>query len=342
METILSAASPQAIFHIGEPSEIAAARRAASELARRLGFDETAAGKVALVVTEAATNIAKHAMRGEILLRPIQSGGSSGIEILAIDAGPGMANLTLNMRDGMSTAGSYGVGLGAMQRMAHEFDVYTAPGKGTVLCMILWENPDLGHAAPWQIGAVTLPMPGETACGDAWAVSSGATSATLLVADGLGHGPNAAEASEAAAAINAQHQDLPPAAALQDVHGALRATRGAAVAVARLDSIAEEMQFAGVGNIAACVCDADERRQLVSHNGIVGSNMRKVQQFSMPWASDSMIIMHSDGLATRWDLKHYPGLATRHPSLIAAVLYRDFSRKRDDVSILVVRANQDG
>jgi anti-sigma regulatory factor (Ser/Thr protein kinase) len=341
METILSSASRQAVFPIAESSQIAAARRSGSALARNLGFDDTAAGKVAIVITEAATNIVKHAVHGEILIRPLQSGNAVGIEIVAIDAGPGMSSLASNMRDGMSTAGSYGVGLGAMQRLADEFDIYTGLGNGTVLCAALWSAPDVTHASPWQTGVVCLPLPGEDVCGDAWAVSADPTVATVMVADGLGHGPDAARASEAAAATLAQHPDLPPGETLRVAHGALRATRGAAVATARVDTIAEEMHFAGVGNIAASILDGNDRRQMVSHNGIVGSNLRKVQEFVSPWSSGAMLIMHSDGLGSRWDLEHYPGLAMRHPSLIAAVLYRDFARKRDDVTVLVVRENLD-
>lgn len=337
METVLSTASRQAAFHIGEQSEIAAARRAGSEIARLAGFDATAAGQLAIMITEAATNIVKHASAGEILLRPVRRGDMDGIEVIAIDVGPGMVNLAASMRDGTSTAGSYGVGLGAMERLADEFDVYTVPGKGTVLRMTLWTGAEAGDAAAWQVGVVCLPMPGESVSGDAWAVGAGATMATLMVADGLGHGPDAAMASEGATAAVAQYPDASPSTVMQHAHGMLRATRGAAVAVARLDTVDEEIHFAGVGNIAASVHDDHGRRQLVSHNGIVGSNMRKVQEFSLPWTPHSMIVMHSDGLGSRWDLDHYPGLSLRHPALIAAVLYRDFARRRDDVSVLVVR-----
>lgn len=342
METILSSVSRQAVFQISEATEIAAARRSGADLAKNLGFDETTTGEVAIIITEAATNIVKHAERGEILIRPVESQNIPGIEIIALDAGPGMANLAFNMQDGISSAGSYGVGLGAMQRLADEFDVYTAPGKGTVISMTLWAQPNIKQVTPLEIGVICLPMAGESICGDAWAVGSDPTTATVLVADGLGHGVDAAVASEAAAAVVAQHPDLPPGATLQEAHAALRATRGAAVAVARLDTIAEEMHFAGVGNIAASVFNAVDRRQMVSHNGIVGSNMRKVQEFAVSWSADSMLIMHSDGLGTRWDLEQYPGLATRHPSLIAAVLYRDFTRKRDDVTVLVIREQRGG
>lgn len=66
--------------------------------------------------------------------------------------------------------------------------------------------------------------------------------------------------------------------------------------------------------------------------------MRRRQAFTYPWSPDAVVVLHSDGLRTRWRLDAYPGLARRHPSLIAGVLYRDFARRRDDVTVLVVAA----
>jgi hypothetical protein len=290
-------------------------------------------------VTESATNILKHAGHGEILLRPTARAGVQGVEVIALDHGPGMRDLAGSMEDGTSTAGSYGVGLGAIERMASEFDIFTSPGKGTVLYMVLWAG-DTPPQDSFQAGVVCQPIAGESACGDSWSVSCAPTQATLVVADGLGHGPLAEQASGAAAAAIAREPGLPPPTLLEYAHGMLRSTRGAAVSVAQVDTHEEELRFAGVGNVAAHLFNAGERKQLVSHNGIVGSNMRKVQQFSMPWNPGAMLVMHSDGLGSRWDLDQYPGLVSRHPALIAAVLYRDFSRKRDDVAVLVVRDRQ--
>ncbi|HEU4852142.1 MAG TPA: ATP-binding SpoIIE family protein phosphatase [Telluria sp.] len=339
METVLSAQSRQLAFPLAEQTQVAAVRRAAQEIAVRSGFDDIAAGQVALMVTEAATNILKHAGHGEILLRPLGICDSSGIEIIAIDNGPGMRDLAGNMADGTSSAGSYGVGLGAMRRMASEFDVYTAPGKGTVLHMRAWAGP-APHNPSLLVGLVCLPMAGETDCGDSWAVACAPTEAMLMVADGLGHGTLAADASQAAthALANKPHQS--PAAVLEDAHGLMRSTRGAAVAVAQIDMHEETLRFAGVGNIAAHVFNGAERKQMISHNGIVGSNMRKLQEFSIAWNAGAMLILHSDGLGSRWDLDQYPGLVMHHPSVIAAVLYRDFSRGRDDVAVLVARDQQ--
>lgn len=341
MEAVLNKLGRQTSFHIGELSEIASARRAGNELARRLGFDEVRTGQVAIVITEAATNIVKHAREGEILLRSLESGGKHGIEIVALDRGPGMANVALRMEDGNSTTGTYGVGMGAIRRLAQEFDVYSAEGQGTVLLMIVWSDGSCALPRTWQVGAVCLPIAGEDQCGDAWNIGAGQNGIAICAADGLGHGPDAALASDPAVLFASERPDLGPAALVALAHEALRGTRGAAMAVAVIDDEREQLSFVGVGNIAGCIFLNGTRRHLMSHNGIVGSNLRKVQEFVHAWQAGAMVILHSDGIATRWDLDSYAGLIFRHPSLIAAVLYRDFARQRDDAMVLVVRQRSD-
>lgn len=337
MEAVLNPLPPQTIHRVSESSGIAAARRAGNRLANLLGLDETVAGKVALVITEAATNLYKHAGSGDILLRGLAAGEARGIEVMAIDKGPGFGDIGQAMRDGMSTAGSYGVGMGAMQRLSDEFDLHSDDTRGSALRMAVWAPHQPDPEQEWAVGAVCLPLPSEEACGDAWGCACNGDQLLLMVADGLGHGPEAARASDAAVALVQPGSTFAPGAMLQLAHGALHGSRGAAVAAACLDSDADELRFAGIGNISVSLHGGDKARHLVSHNGIVGSNMRKVQEFSMPLTADAMLIMHSDGIGTRWDLEHYPGLSQRHPALIAAVLYRDHVRGRDDAGILVVQ-----
>lgn len=341
METFLSAQQRQLAVEVADASAVGAARRMAADICERIGLEEVACGQVALVVTEAATNILKHAGRGEILARPLAFDDARGIEILAIDSGPGMSDFARSAADGHTTAGSYGIGLGAMRRGADLFDIHTAPGQGTVIAMRVFGRG--GAAAPraLELGVVCLPMPGETICGDAWAIAAEPTRFSAALADGLGHGPHAASASEAAADILAADPQGMPGALLDDMHRALRATRGAAAAIARVDLLRDEIRFAGVGNIMASVYEGTVRRQMVSHNGIVGSHVHKIQEFTQPWRPGSLLVLCSDGLNTRWDLNRYPGLIDCHPSVIAGVLYRDFSRRRDDVTVMALREHRD-
>lgn len=340
MEVLLNMMGRQSSHHVGELSEIASVRRAGNDLARRLGFGEVRAGQLAIVITEAATNIVKHAREGEILLRELGDGVRTGVEIIAIDRGPGMANVALRMEDGNSTAGTYGVGLGAIRRLSQEFDVYSFEGQGTVMLMTLWIDGVLGPLQDWLVGAVCVPLAGEDECGDAWAIGVRADGVAVGVADGLGHGPDAALASEPAVKLVAEADSACACDLVTLAHGALRGTRGAALAVALIDTAKGELSFCGVGNIAGCIANGSTRRHLMSHNGIVGSNLRKTQEFRHEWKSGALLILHSDGIATRWDVDAYPGLSFRHPALIAAVLYRDFARPRDDSLVLVLRERE--
>jgi anti-sigma regulatory factor (Ser/Thr protein kinase) len=324
-------------FPIGEASAAAEARREATGLARAIGFDEGASGRVAIVVTEAATNLAKHAVEGELLLRAFERDGVATLEALALDRGPGIANVGACMRDGFSTAGSQGAGLGAIQRLANEFDIYSTPGKGTTLvARVCSRKPaESPGAESFDIGGVCIPKAGELVSGDAWGSAWRDGRCLLLVADGLGHGPDAASASIEAVNTFRANTNLTPKELIERAHDALRGTRGAAVAIAELDS--REIRYAGVGNISGVTIAPDGDHHMVSHNGIVGYEMRKVQEFIYSWSPETTFVMHSDGLASRWDLRQYPGLASRSPALIAGVLYRDFNRGRDDITVVVVK-----
>ena len=323
---------------ITEISQVAEARRAATALAGRLAFGEAGIGEVALIVTEAATNLIKHTSGGEIILYALQSGKIGGIQVLALDRGPGMANPAQALRDGYSTTGSPGSGLGAIERFASSFDIHSVPGVGSVLLASLWSTPvPAMPSPPLEVGAVSLPKPGEEVCGDRWAVVRFPERTLILVADGLGHGPGAAEAALEAVQTFHEHTALTPAAIVETIHAALRSTRGAAVAVTEVAPSHEALRFAGVGNISGVVLSSEGSRQMVSHNGIAGHSARKIQEFTYPWLSGALLILYSDGLLTHLHPERYPGLLKRYPDLIAATLYRDYARGRDDVTVVVAR-----
>ncbi len=338
MDTLISSLRPQLKFSINHSSDISAARRAGEEMARTAQFSEVRSGQLAIVITEAATNMLKHAKDGVCLLSPISRKGIHGVEVLATDCGPGISDLAFSSRDGVSTVGTAGTGLGAMQRLADEFDFYSQPGKGAAFSMRFWptQPPDVEAV---EFGAICLPIASEEECGDGWALLLTGDSIRLLAVDGLGHGPDAAIAARCAIEAFDKHPTLNLPALLDAAHLALRHTRGAAIAVAELNYRAHTLAFAGIGNISACVVNDTARRQLVSHNGIAGHNIRRTQEFVVPCPAYSLAIMASDGIHTQWDLAAYPGLRGRSPGLIAAILMRDFSRGRDDATVLVVRFN---
>ena len=323
-----------------DASHVAAARSSVQRLARGLQFDETRSGRLAIAVTEAVTNMLKHAGGGRLVARALTRGPALGVEVLAIDSGPGMEDVEWSSRDGISSTGTPGTGLGAMRRMSDEFELHSERGEGTIVRMVAWDRDAPPGAASHEVGAVCIPKPGESVCGDAWEVCYHAQGATFLVADGLGHGPDASRAAVCAVEALRRHPEASAIRILDAAHGSLRATRGAAVAVMRHDMATNELAFAGVGNIAAVVLHGGERRAAVSHNGIVGHNVHKSLEYRYPWSRGGLLVAHSDGLETHWDLSAHAGLADRHPALIAAALFRDHFRGRDDCTVLVARALQ--
>jgi anti-sigma regulatory factor (Ser/Thr protein kinase) len=326
-------------IRVDGPDQAGEARRSAALMSKELRLDEGTAARVALVVTECANNLWKHGGGGDVVLIPLDSETPS-MEILALDKGPGMASISGCFQDGYSTAGSPGTGLGAVQRTASEWDIYSVEGKGTALLARIRLHQRSQPQFPAErlnVGALVVPMPGQIACGDGYAVHQTADFATILVVDGLGHGPQAADCAVAAVDAFAEAHDQCLAEIMARIHGALRATRGAAVGLARFMYQRREIQFAGIGNIAGVVYDRDKSRQMVSLPGIVGHDSRHVREFTYPWEPGEMALLYSDGIASHWSLPSYEGLMFRDPSLVAGVLYRDHNRGRDDATILAVR-----
>jgi anti-sigma regulatory factor (Ser/Thr protein kinase) len=327
-------------MQVEDASQVGDCRRAVQRLAEAHDFDETLVGRAGIVATELTNNLLKHAGRGEILLQAIQDGLSVTIEMVTVDRGPGMS-VDQCMRDGYSTAGSAGTGLGAISRLSSLFDVYSAEGKGTVAVSRIAKQAAPGaarrEAAQFglEFGAISVPVVGEVECGDVWRIATRGNATAILVADGLGHGPLAATAASAAAAAFGERPFDMPSEAMQHVHQALSGGRGAAAACALIDAANAKLTFSGVGNISGSVVSAERSRGMVSHNGILGVHLLRKQQFEYDCHPGDRVVMHSDGLSARWSLKAYPGLVLRHAAVIAAVLYRDHARPRDDVTVVV-------
>ena len=322
---------------LSDPSSTAEARRAGARMAALLGLNETKSGETALVITEAARNVVVYGGGGQLVLSGSKSKTVTRIDILALDRGPGIADLSSALRDGYSTGGTPGTGLGAIKRMAETFDVFSNT-KGTALFARI-EQTENQHQSKSRVEVFGLAsaLAGERVCGDslAWDVTD--ERCAVLAVDGLGHGPEAADAANEATRIFAAHSGEAPGHIIVRLHDALKKTRGAAAAVAEIRPLAGTLTYAGVGNIAGSILSSTLSRSLVSHNGTLGHVMPRAQEFKVEWPRDGILVMHSDGLHSRWDLTRYPGLLARQPALIAGVMLRDFRRERDDASVLVLK-----
>jgi anti-sigma regulatory factor (Ser/Thr protein kinase) len=319
-------------LRVEDPSAASACRGAALALAGRLDFPAARADQVALAVTEAASNLDKHASQGSMLLRISRDGRHPGIEMVTIDAGPGIADTGAALRDGHSTSGTLGIGLGAIRRLADFCDLYSVPGHGTVVVARFWLRP--GPGAPRYAGLVR-PMTGETECGDIFGAALADGTITGVLCDGLGHGPLAAAAAmEAVRTILSEPADE-PAALVERAHRRMGHTRGGAVGVVQVAG--PVIRFAGLGNIAAMILADGTRKGMLSVPGIAGHQARTIRQFEYHAPPGAAIVLHSDGISNRWDPQVLPSLNARDPLVVAAALLAEAGTRRDDAGVLVLK-----
>jgi anti-sigma regulatory factor (Ser/Thr protein kinase) len=363
--------------------ELTAARGVAAALARRVGLDEQRAAEVALCVSEAAGNLTKHAVDGSVLLRVVRSAQVAGVEVLTIDSGPGMADVAQSLRDGSSSTGTLGIGLGALARLADSLDIHSLPGRGTVMAARFWNRGTARGFATEEpvVAGLTRAINGEQVCGDAWAArldsggervatatvrpstaagfgwaaltaaaDGGSTRAApvtarspedsavlVMLCDGLGHGPLAALAGTAAVQAFRDGSARTPEEAIQEIHRALRGTRGAAVAVARIEPAAGRLLYCGVGNVSGVLLGPHSRAGLMSHPGIVGHQLRGLRTFEQPLPPGGALVMHSDGLTDRWSIDTLPGLLLHTPLVAAGQLLRTAGIRHDDAGVVVAK-----
>ena len=331
----LQAPSPQDMrwLRVEDASAVAACRQAVQNMAERLRFPAARIGQLALAVTEAASNLHKHAEQGSLLLCVNRDGPQPGIDLVTIDAGPGVRDVSAALRDGHSTAGTLGIGLGAIQRLADFADLYSRPGHGTSLVARFCVSPPVSQ--PRWAGLIR-PITGETECGDAYGVVPADGAVTAVLCDGLGHGPLAAAAAAAGVAAVLDDPAGEPAALLERVHRRMSGTRGGAVGVVQVSG--QLARFAGLGNVAASIVSDGQRKSMVSIPGIAGVQARTIRQFEYDVPPGSAVIVHSDGVSSRWEAAALPALEARDPLLIAAVLLAEAGVHRDDAGVLVLKS----
>jgi anti-sigma regulatory factor (Ser/Thr protein kinase) len=320
-------------FAVEDSSQVGEARRAARVLADELGFDEATGGRLAIGVTELGTNLVRHAGGGALLLGV----DGAAVQLLSLDRGPGM-DLARCLGDGYSTAGTAGTGLGAVKRLADRFSAFSLPAAGAVIAARFGGPPahDFGSAG-FSVAGIGLPAPGEQVSGDGWGVRALDGRLLLMMADGLGHGPEAAEASDLALALFQRLPATSPAALLEDAHATMHSTRGAAVAIADIAAGAAQLVLAGAGNIVGRLISGIGDRSLLTQPGTLGVQMRRLQDSVHAWPEHAILVMHSDGIVSRWSLAGAAGLLQCEPIVIAGWILRDHCRGRDDATVVVVR-----
>jgi len=321
---------------VEDASAVVACRNAGLAMASRLHFPAARADSLALAVTEAASNLYKHARQGALLLSVNRDADAPGIDLVTIDSGPGLRDVSAAMQDGHSTAGTLGIGLGAIRRLADFCDLYSVPGHGTALVARFWpvSREPVSREPSIRSAGLIRPIAGEVECGDAFGVLRTDDAVTAVLCDGLGHGPLAAAAAAAALAAVLGEPASEPVTLLERAHRRMSGTRGGAVAVVQVSR--ERARFAGLGNVAAFILSAGSRKSMLSVPGIAGYQARAFRQFEYEVPPGAAVILHSDGISSRWEAAAVPGVETKDPLLIAAVLLAEAGIHRDDAGVVVL------
>ncbi|HXB05945.1 MAG TPA: hypothetical protein VNW04_02485 [Puia sp.] len=308
--------------------------------AAAVAFDEVKAGRIDIVVSELTSNLNKHAKGGELLAGIGEDQHGVFLEIICIDDGPGIADLSRVLLDGYSSTSTLGHGLGSVKRLSDVFDIFSQKDLGTIVLSRLYrdELPHLKRKRP-DCQGINIPKKGELISGDGYCFLESKDGFRLMIADGLGHGASAHEAVQIAVEAFQLCNEESPTETIRFIHTAIRKTRGIVGTIIRYEAPARLWRIAGVGNIAVKWLASTHTRNHSAYNGIIGYNIpgsmndQLVSQDEFP-----QFVACSDGIRSRWDLAKFPTVLHHHGTIIATALYKEFARGTDDSSVIVCKS----
>lgn len=330
------------VFKADDRSYFAILKKEIHSLAVGAAFTTAKLGELDIIVAELVSNLAKHAKGGRVLVKLVEESGVRGIELISIDNGPGMTDVTRMVADGVSTKNTLGQGLGAMKRLSDIFQVYSLKDWGTVILIRLFNEaaPQFLKPLRGDIRSVIIPKPGETACGDGFFYKFSQSQVSMFLGDGLGHGPEAAFAVNEAGKAFLDCTETEPDEILRCINSDVKKTRGLVGTVAILSFEQMQWKLCGVGNISARIMNSFESKNFMPYNGIIGLNMpRTLKPQEIVYEKGQFLIMCSDGLKSKWDTLRYAAIPRYDPSIISAALLKDYARNTDDMSVAVCKIN---
>lgn len=309
------------IFFVSSPSDVIAARRSAGAMAEMLGFQKQACAEIVLVVSELGSNLHKHATCGSLSFSLFQEAEQRGMLIEAKDRGPGIIDADSAMADGLSTSGTLGCGLGAINRLTDTLDIISDGISGTCIKArkILWNtaSADKFDTNPYDIGAASRAYPGLQLNGDAFVIKHWPNHSIVAVIDGVGHGQFAHKAAQSARNYIETHYRSPLAELFLGAARACRATRGVVMTIIVLEWRSRQIQFCGVGNIETRMYNIETDKHFSVRRGIVGMKMPRPKISTEKWDQDSILILYSDGVSGRWSWRDLHAELHKSAALLA-------------------------
>ena len=306
------------------------------------GFCEKKIAEIDIIIAEIVSNLVKHAGGGQLLVKLVEEHNLQGIEIISIDNGQGMTDVTRMVADGVSTKNTLGHGLGAMKRLSNLFQVYSLKEWGTVILIRIFDEdpPPFRKPPRTDIRSVLLPKQGEKECGDGFFYNITDDHVKLFLGDGLGHGKEAAAAVTKAGEAFMDCTELEPQEIVRHINAAVKKTRGLVGTAAVFEFATKKWRLCGVGNITTKIVSAADTRNYMPYNGIIGLNVPNTLNFQeVEHEKGQQLIMTSDGLKTRWEPVKYPAIYRYDLAILSASILKDFARNTDDMSVAACKIN---
>ena len=328
-------------FFISKAAEITLAKRKTRALALKIGFNKNEADEISIVITELGTNIIKHTKRGIITIIQVASRSKNGIQIEAKDNGSGFDDLEKAMINGYSTFNTLGCGMGTINHIMDELEITSDRKDGGYIITKKWIKPETvsgKQKCPFEFGAATRMHPKMSVNGDTFVIKQWENNSLVAVVDGVGHGMLANRSALKARNYIENHYDQPLTEIFRGASVACRSTTtGVVMAIATFDWVTSVIKFASVGNIETRIHNKTTPISFGLRRGVVGFKMPKILVNNEKWENGSIMIMHSDGLSTRWDWRTVLPFTTQSSTKLAQHLHRTLSKDNDDSTVMVIK-----
>ena len=282
--------------------DIGKARRAVVNFSQQLGMSARILSDIAIITTELATNLVRYAKRGGVL--HYFSSPDNGLILEASDDGPGISNVQAAMTDGVSSQGSLGGGLGAVQRLADHFTLETGV-QGTKI--VVHKHLDSNSHQSLSVGAYSRPYPGYLRNGDGFFILQKPLKTVLGLFDALGHGDLAAATANLLLKSLQDNYKLPLEQIIQLSHQRLKGSRGVVLFLVVVTK--SELKYVGIGNVEAILGkNGLPAKRLMSYRGVLGASFSEIKVTTLPWNPGSWLILHTDGIPRKRFIKRrWPG-----------------------------------
>lgn len=309
-------------------------------ITQRYGVSSMKRENMLLVASELVSNNVKHA-GGRGMVQLWKQPGRV-LDLVSLDFGPGISNLSTAEEDGYSTSSTLGKGLGAIRRLSDESYIYTqqlSPGQqrkwsGTVILARFYLDNECKEAqSGFKFGLYSRSLSDDRYNGDRIYLQRDGKILRWLHLDGLGHGEEA-QAATADLAMHLTSYDSPETI-LEMVDRQLMATRGAVAITGEIDLAKYHLRLSGIGDMNAHIYDQEQFQHIAFSPGILGREHRSATELQTDFGKKCVILTASDGIRRNWDEDNFVGLFNQHPQMIAYTLGNIMGRISDDQSICV-------